>query len=155
MTEKSDEIQGIGEIRRRLDIIENNVEKNTDQIANIREGNIQQRITIEQLNEERKESKKTNEKIFDILDLFKTEFVEIKQEMIYNKEFRVESAKEILEIRNEQTVIRGDVDSLKNSPARQALASKLNFNRQLISLAIGVVLTIVTGIFLHVVFLWF
>lgn len=153
MTDNNNEMQSIGEIKRRLDIVESNISKNTDQIASIREGNIKQSTIIDQMIEDRKDAKKTNEKIFAILDLFKTEFVEIKQEMVYNKQFRVDQKQETIDIRKEQLLMRDDIEELKLTPAKEALREKKDKRKQKISVFFAIAGTVVAAVVIHFLFL--
>jgi len=157
MTENNNNNQypTIGELSRRINNNDTEIKTIKDQITTIREGNVEQREILKTFQEDKRESKKTNEKIFDILDLFKTEFIEIKQEMINNKLFRVESTKKFVVIEDKVNAMETDVKELQNDPAKRALIANKNFKKVIIGIVTGVFsgvsVSLLVAILLHLI----
>ena len=134
----------IVELIKRVDKMENSNDTIKDSVSNVKEASSGQNEIIKSMIEDRKDTKETNKKIFNILDEFSKAFGEIKIEMVLSKETRLTSAKEIDDIRTDVTKVKNEMLEIKNTPAKNALEKSQQFKRILITALISTS----TGIFI-------
>ena len=147
----------VGEITKRLDKAEIETTKIREQIATIREDNVSSKENSNNKAEDMKELKEINKGIFEILNAFKIEFVEIKQEMVFSKESRLETKVEIDIIKEHQSLMQDDIEILKQTPAKIALANSKSNKKLVVSTVVtfllGVAVPVVVAILLHILVL--